>query len=125
MTRTTSRGGAGARGSGAGASAIARVSRVYGLTPSSNMLPRGAFLSPSALETRSASRVASAVRCPSTRPTDSSHFHVTPAVAYLLLPWHARHQVYEKGVKGYVYTIVGGPGCKMQLPKDERKGREC
>jgi|AntAceMinimDraft_5_1070358.scaffolds.fasta_scaffold03663_4 hypothetical protein len=33
-------------------------------------------------------------------------------------------RVYEKSVKGYVYAISGGPGHKMQLPKDERKGRE-
>lgn len=34
-------------------------------------------------------------------------------------------RVYEKNVKGYVYAISGGPGHKMQLPKDERRGREC
>jgi hypothetical protein len=33
-------------------------------------------------------------------------------------------RVYEKNVKGYVYAISGGPGHKMQLPKDERRGRE-
>lgn len=31
-------------------------------------------------------------------------------------------KVYDKSVKGNVYSIAGGPGCKMQLPKDERKG---
>ena len=34
-------------------------------------------------------------------------------------------RLYEKNVKGYVYTIGGGPGHKMQLPKDERRGRAC
>jgi len=31
-------------------------------------------------------------------------------------------RLYDKQVKGYVYAISGGPGHKMQLPKDERKG---
>ena len=35
----------------------------------------------------------------------------------------AVRRMYEKNVKGYVYCIGGGPGHKMQLPKDERRGR--
>ena len=37
----------------------------------------------------------------------------------------AVRRIYEKNVKGYVYCIGGGPGHKMQLPKDERRGRAC
>ena len=33
-------------------------------------------------------------------------------------------RMYEKGVKGYVHHIGGPPGLKMQLPADERRGRE-
>jgi len=31
-------------------------------------------------------------------------------------------KVYEKAVKGYVYTCHAGPANKLQLPKEERKG---
>lgn len=33
-------------------------------------------------------------------------------------------RTYEKGVKGYVHHVTGPPGLKMQLPADERRGRE-
>ena len=33
-------------------------------------------------------------------------------------------RMYEKGVKGYVHHVTGPPGLKMQLPADERRGRE-
>lgn len=33
-------------------------------------------------------------------------------------------RMYEKGVKGYVHHVTGPPGLKMQLPADDRRGRE-
>ena len=40
-----------------------------------------------------------------------------------MLGGKAVKRIYEKTVKGSVYCVSGGPGHKMQLPKDERRGR--
>ena len=34
-------------------------------------------------------------------------------------------QVYDKTVKGYVYSLNGGPASKLQLPKDDTKAGMC
>ena len=31
-------------------------------------------------------------------------------------------QIFDKGVKSYVYMLEGGPSTKMQVPRDERQG---
>ena len=47
-----------------------------------------------------------------------------PTEGWKMLGGKCVKRMYEKGVKGYVHHIGGPPGLKMQLPADERRGRE-
>ena len=47
-----------------------------------------------------------------------------PTEGWKMLGGKCVKRMYEKGVKGYVHHVTGPPGLKMQLPADERRGRE-
>jgi len=47
-----------------------------------------------------------------------------PTEGWKMLGGKCVKRMYEKGVKGYVHHVTGPPGLKMQLPADDRRGRE-